>query len=243
MHPDPRRVDAQGACHELGARAGILRRRPDLHAAVVRDARGAVLRLQGRVGEERIGVFGLEGLGRRGEGRIDVAGADVHEQAVGPGLGGGHERLRGDREDLLLGHRLREGGDEGVVDEHDAVDLGTRVVRDVGDDARRGRIYLPISELQQFDVKAHEILKRERPWGYSDRFQALMRFQAERAHRCYDEALAWQPLGRFEYQALPVRKQRGVAMIAVRAVRAVSSEVMVAVMRSRSAANALTSSR
>jgi phytoene synthase len=69
----------------------------------------------------------------------------------------------------------------------------TNIIRDVGDDARRGRIYLPISELQQFDVKAHEILKRDRPWGYSERFQALMRFQAERAHRCYDEALAQLP--------------------------------------------------
>lgn len=66
----------------------------------------------------------------------------------------------------------------------------TNIIRDVGDDARRGRIYLPIAELQQFDVKAHELLKREQPWGYSDRFSALMRFQAERAHRCYDEAMA-----------------------------------------------------
>jgi len=69
----------------------------------------------------------------------------------------------------------------------------TNIIRDVGDDARRGRIYLPIAELQQFDVKAHEILKREVPWGYSDRFCALMRFQAERAHRCYDEAFALLP--------------------------------------------------
>jgi 15-cis-phytoene synthase len=69
----------------------------------------------------------------------------------------------------------------------------TNIIRDVGDDARRGRIYLPISELQQFDVKAHELLKRESPWGYSERFQALMRFQAERAHRLYDEALALLP--------------------------------------------------
>ena len=36
----------------------------------------------------------------------------------------------------------------------------TNIVRDVGDDARRGRIYLPMNELQQFDVKAHEILER-----------------------------------------------------------------------------------
>jgi len=65
----------------------------------------------------------------------------------------------------------------------------TNIIRDVGEDALRGRIYLPVNELQQFDVKAHEILKRT----YSDRFVALMRFQAERAHRCYDEALALLP--------------------------------------------------
>ena len=69
----------------------------------------------------------------------------------------------------------------------------TNIIRDVGDDARMGRIYLPMAELQQFDVKAHELLKRDAPWGYSDRFQALMRFQAERAHRSYDEALALLP--------------------------------------------------
>lgn len=65
----------------------------------------------------------------------------------------------------------------------------TNIVRDVGEDALRGRIYLPMNELQQFDVKAHEILNRR----YSDRFTALMRFQAERAHRLYDEALALLP--------------------------------------------------
>ncbi len=69
----------------------------------------------------------------------------------------------------------------------------TNIIRDVGDDARRGRIYLPISELQQFDVKAHEILKRESPWGYSERFTALMKFQAQRAHSLYDEAFALLP--------------------------------------------------
>ncbi|MCW5640032.1 MAG: presqualene diphosphate synthase HpnD [Rubrivivax sp.] len=69
----------------------------------------------------------------------------------------------------------------------------TNIIRDVGDDARRGRIYLPLSELQRFDVKAAELLKRDSPWGYSERFDALMRFQAERAQRCYDEALALLP--------------------------------------------------
>jgi phytoene synthase len=65
----------------------------------------------------------------------------------------------------------------------------TNIIRDVGEDAMRGRIYLPVNELQQFDVKAHEILKRT----YSDRFVALMRFQAERAHSLYDEALSLLP--------------------------------------------------
>ena len=69
----------------------------------------------------------------------------------------------------------------------------TNIIRDVGDDARRGRIYLPVAELQQFGVKAQEILKRDAPWGYSERFDALMRFQAERAHRLYDEAFALLP--------------------------------------------------
>jgi 15-cis-phytoene synthase len=65
----------------------------------------------------------------------------------------------------------------------------TNIIRDVGEDALRGRIYLPVSELQQFDVKAHEILKRQ----YSGRFIALMKFQAQRAHQLYDEALALLP--------------------------------------------------
>ena len=65
----------------------------------------------------------------------------------------------------------------------------TNIIRDVGEDAMRGRIYLPVNELQQFDVKAHEVLKRE----YSERFVALMRFQAERAHRLYVQALALLP--------------------------------------------------
>jgi len=65
----------------------------------------------------------------------------------------------------------------------------TNIIRDVGEDAQRGRIYLPVSELQRFDVKAHEILKAVP----SDRFQALMAFQAQRAHTLYEEALALLP--------------------------------------------------
>lgn len=65
----------------------------------------------------------------------------------------------------------------------------TNIIRDVGEDALRGRIYLPVNELQQFDVKAHEVLNRV----HSERFVALMKFQAARAHAAYDEALALLP--------------------------------------------------
>ena len=65
----------------------------------------------------------------------------------------------------------------------------TNIIRDVGEDARRDRIYLPVSELQQFEVPASDILNAK----HSDRFERLMRFQAERAHRYYDEAFALLP--------------------------------------------------
>ncbi len=65
----------------------------------------------------------------------------------------------------------------------------TIIIRDVGEDALRGRIYLPMSELQQFDVKAHDILNRH----YSERFSALMAFQTQRALALYEEALALLP--------------------------------------------------
>jgi phytoene synthase len=65
----------------------------------------------------------------------------------------------------------------------------TNIIRDVGDDARKGRIYLPIDELQRFDVKAADILNGR----YSDNFTALMKFQCERARATYREALALLP--------------------------------------------------
>lgn len=65
----------------------------------------------------------------------------------------------------------------------------TNIIRDVGEDARQGRIYLPVNELQQFGVTAADILNAR----HSDKFEALMRFQAERAQRYYDEAFAALP--------------------------------------------------
>ncbi|NWG39869.1 MAG: presqualene diphosphate synthase HpnD [Hydrogenophilaceae bacterium] len=65
----------------------------------------------------------------------------------------------------------------------------TNIIRDVGEDAILGRIYLPLEELDQFGVGANEILRRQ----HSDRFESLMQFQYERANQAYDRALAWLP--------------------------------------------------
>lgn len=65
----------------------------------------------------------------------------------------------------------------------------TNIIRDVGDDARRGRIYLPVNDMQLFDVKANEIIDGT----YSERFVALMRFQTERARALYREAMQLLP--------------------------------------------------
>lgn len=77
-----------------------------------------------------------------------------------------------------------------------AHDLGialqlTNIIRDVGEDARRGRIYLPVSELERFKVPVRALLAGERPEG----FEALMAFQAARAHQFYDRALGALPAG------------------------------------------------
>ncbi len=74
----------------------------------------------------------------------------------------------------------------------------TNIIRDVGEDATRGRIYLPVNELQSFNVKAHELLQRGAAPGtdtadFQRRFTALMQFQCTRALQTYDEALALLP--------------------------------------------------
>ena len=62
----------------------------------------------------------------------------------------------------------------------------TRMIRNAGDDARRGRVYLPVNELQQFNVPVADILNAR----HSDHFHQLMQFQWERADTHYDQALA-----------------------------------------------------
>jgi len=65
----------------------------------------------------------------------------------------------------------------------------TNIIRDVGEDARKNRIYLPMEDLQRFHVTAADILNARR----GEAFVALMRFQVERAQSYYDKALAALP--------------------------------------------------
>ncbi len=74
----------------------------------------------------------------------------------------------------------------------------TNIIRDVGEDARLGRIYLPIDELQRHGVRAHELLNPPKPGDataveFHIRFSALMGFQTERALQIYSEALDMLP--------------------------------------------------
>jgi phytoene synthase len=75
-----------------------------------------------------------------------------------------------------------------------AHDLGiafqlTNIIRDVGEDARRGRIYLPVEDLQRFNVPAADI----QHYRETDAFRELMQFQIERAEQWYAKAIGQLP--------------------------------------------------
>jgi phytoene synthase len=72
-----------------------------------------------------------------------------------------------------------------------AHDLGlafqmTNIIRDVGEDARRGRIYLPQDELARFGVTDADLLQAR----YTDSFRKLMEFQVARTTALYQQAFA-----------------------------------------------------
>jgi phytoene synthase len=60
----------------------------------------------------------------------------------------------------------------------------TNILRDVGEDAKRGRVYLPQEDLERFGLTAEDILKGV----YDERFRSLMRFEVDRAYRLYAES-------------------------------------------------------
>lgn len=60
----------------------------------------------------------------------------------------------------------------------------TNILRDVGEDARRGRVYLPLEDLARFGLTDHDILNGRRDAA----FRELMCFEIARAHQLYEEA-------------------------------------------------------
>ena len=82
-----------------------------------------------------------------------------------------------------------------------AHDLGmafqlTNIIRDVGEDARRGRIYLPLDELRKANVSEEDILHSRE----SEQVKELMEFQIARAEDYYDKALRELPSEDFKQQ-------------------------------------------
>ena len=76
-----------------------------------------------------------------------------------------------------------------------AIDLGlamqlTNILRDVAEDAGRGRIYIPGEDLDRFEYSEAEIMAG----AVNDSFRALMRFQVERARAYFDDARHLLPL-------------------------------------------------
>ncbi|WP_028224816.1 squalene/phytoene synthase family protein [Paraburkholderia ferrariae] len=88
-------------------------------------------------------------------------------------------------------------------------------VPEIGNDARHGRIYIPIDELQRYNVTAADLINRR----YSDAFTELMQFQTARAREAVEAALA----------AIPAAERRGQGTL--RALAALSLALLAEVER------------
>jgi phytoene synthase len=67
----------------------------------------------------------------------------------------------------------------------------TNIIRDVGEDARRNRVYLPLDELARFGLTANDVAQLRE----TDGFRRLIEFQIERAEEFYRRAMASLPAG------------------------------------------------
>ena len=65
----------------------------------------------------------------------------------------------------------------------------TNIIRDVGEDVRRNRIYLPLDELARFDLTTDDLILLKE----DERFGRLMSFQVQRARDCYERAFSLLP--------------------------------------------------
>jgi phytoene synthase len=64
----------------------------------------------------------------------------------------------------------------------------TNILRDVGEDAQRGRVYLPARDLAQFGIDADQVL-HDTALGRDARWRAMMRYQVARARALYTAAM------------------------------------------------------
>jgi phytoene synthase len=85
--------------------------------------------------------------------------------------------------------------------------LQAQLVAELGNDARHGRIYIPIDEMQRFNVTAADLINRK----YSDAFTEMMRFQTKRARDALNAALAALPAGERRVQRT-LRAQAALAL-------------------------------
>jgi len=92
----------------------------------------------------------------------------------------------------------------------------TNIIRDVREDAERGRIYLPLEDLRRFGIAESELLEGV----YNDRFRALMAFESLRARNFYRDAA----------QALPPEDRP--AMLSAEAMRLIYSALLEQIVRS-----------
>ena len=110
---------------------------------------------------------------------VDFAGLEVYCDRVAGAVGRMSAEIFGYRNPATLDY---------------ARDLGiafqlTNIVRDVGEDARRGRIYIPQQDMTRFGVAPSDIVQRRS----SREFVALMAFEVERAREWYARAIANLP--------------------------------------------------
>jgi phytoene synthase len=62
----------------------------------------------------------------------------------------------------------------------------TNILRDVQEDAARGRVYIPLDELQRFNIDVNDIIENKD----STAMHELLKFQAQRAQEYYDKAFS-----------------------------------------------------
>lgn len=81
----------------------------------------------------------------------------------------------------------------------------TNILRDVGEDIRLGRIYIPIEDLKRFNINESELME----YQTTDNIRKLFEYQAERAYHYYEQAFAALP------DADRSRQKSGVIMAAI----------------------------